>query len=142
MSLAARARHGLDVIVSSRRGYYKPFAIGDDGDPTAPVRVQDQFDDGFTQAVTELVGSPDDQVGFDMSSLSAAAPYLSSFASGFGGGDKKKDSGDDDKKRELERQKEEAERKAASSRTTLWVVLGLLGAGALATIIVLLARKK
>jgi hypothetical protein len=117
---------GLDQIVScekQRRG----VILGEDND------------DAFADVVGELGGwgtSFDNLIGFDMNSIS---PYLSAFSSGFGGGDKK----DDDKqKQEQERLRQEAERAKASQRTTLLVVLGLLGAAAVGTGIFVMARKK
>lgn len=154
MSLFLRSLRGTDAVVSANRAARRSVIIGDEiglkpkkpkqrpsGGDRNPwgykhgeyVFGDDDYGGQFYQAVDELLG-------FDISS---AIPYVSAFTSGFGGGNKDQAAIEAAKKQaEMEARQREAEQKAASARTTMWVVLGILGAGIAGTGLVLATRRK
>jgi len=84
-------------------------------------------------------------MGFDMTSVS---PYLSAFASGFGGGGGSGGGNQQQaaaaaaaqaEKERLQREKDAAD---ARARTTLWAVVGIMGAGILGTVIYFVAKGR
>lgn len=130
------ALSGLDVLV----GYENKIRGEDMPEGDSDEQVNQDINDGMYEAVNELMGAVDkgtDTMAKVTPYLSALAPLLQSFQ----GGDDKKKAEEEAKKAEEERKKEEA-RQAASKKTTLWVVLGLLGAGVLGLGGYLVARKK
>ncbi|MES2179840.1 MAG: hypothetical protein V4550_18410 [Gemmatimonadota bacterium] len=130
MSLNQRAQRGFDVVVACHRIGDDAPANDDEFDTSADIVVE-RFD-GFTEAVTELVG-------VDMSQVT---PYLSAFASGFGAGGSPDAKAVEAAKVQAEAMRKQEEKRAADSKkTTMWVVGGLIGAAVLGGGVYLVARK-
>ncbi len=122
---------GLAVIIG-----YENVVRGEDTDE----EINKDIDDGLYDAVTELMGDAKSDLEKAQPYLSAIGPLLSSFGGGPSDADKAK-AAEQAKKDEAAR-KEAEKQEAANKKTTLWVVLGLVGAAVLGFGGYLVVRKK
>lgn len=111
--------------------------IGSDDDVTDEETddvINQDINDGLFDAVNEIAGVD----------ISTFTPYLSAFASGFGGGDdaKAKAAAEETAKKAAEAAKREEEQRSKNSKTTLYVVLGIIGVALLGGGTYLVARKR